>query len=84
MTVHEKMRLSTKLLTESEVLAQLRDEISASTLTETAEKYGIKPSQISDVLYGRANLSARMLSRMRLRMHKFYERVAGSGGTAKG
>lgn len=64
-----------RLLTEAEVLAALSAEIAAASLTEVAERYDIKPSQISDVLYGRANLSSRMLERLKLRMHKFYERL---------
>lgn len=71
-----------RLLTETEVLAALRDEIAASSLVATARRYRLKPQQISDVLYGRANLSPRMVARLSLRMHKFYERLDGPGAAA--
>jgi hypothetical protein len=64
------------LETEQQVLDALQKEIDSSSLTATAAKYELKPSQISDVLAGRAGLSKRMTERMRLKLHKLYERLA--------
>lgn len=64
------------LETEQQVLDALQKEIDSSSLTATAAKYDLKPSQLSDVLAGRANLSRRMTERMRLKLHKLYERLA--------
>lgn len=64
-----------RLLTEVEVLGALRTEIAQTSLSAVAKRYGLQSSQISDVLYGRANLSQRMIGKLRLKLHKFYERV---------
>lgn len=63
------------LETEQQVLDALQKEIDSSSLTATAAKYDLKPSQLSDVLAGRANLSKRMTERMRLKLYKLYERL---------
>ena len=63
------------LETEQQVLDALQKEIDSSSLTATAAKYDLKPSQISDVLAGRAGLSKRMTERMKLKLHKLYERL---------
>lgn len=65
-----------QLMTKPQVIAKLRAEIEASSLTLVAQVYDISVSQLSDALRGRANLSKKMLAKMRLRMYEFY-------GTAK-
>ena len=65
-----------KLLTEKQLLMEIRDEVAASSLTEVSKKYNLQVSQVSDILKGRANLSKRVVQRLSLRLHKFYERVA--------
>jgi hypothetical protein len=63
------------LLTEAEVLANLRQEITNATLKDVAAKYHISAQQLSDILYGRANLSKRALGLLRYRQWRFYEKV---------
>lgn len=70
-----------KLLTKSQVISRIRSEIADSSLTTTAAKYDLKPSQISDAIYGRANLSKKMLAKLALRMHEFYEVLGMNGGS---
>ena len=63
------------LLTEDQVLTRLRTEIDAESLTAVAARYGIKVSQLSDIMYGRANLSKRVTERLRYRLVKLYEKL---------
>lgn len=63
------------LLTESQVLTQLREEITSESLTIVADRYGIKVQQLSDIMYGRANLSKRVVERLSYKLVKLYERV---------
>ena len=65
-----------KLLTEKQLLLELRAEVEATSLTEVSKRYGLQVSQVSDILKGRANLSKRVVARLALRLHKFYERVS--------
>lgn len=67
------------LLTEEQVLARLRDEIEAESLTQVAQRYGIRVQQLSDIMYGRANLSKRVTERLRLRLVKLYEKIHEEG-----
>ena len=68
-----------KLLTEKQLLMEIRDEVAASSLTEVSKKYNLQVSQVSDILKGRANLSKRVVQRLSLRLHKFYERITPGG-----
>jgi plasmid maintenance system antidote protein VapI len=65
-----------RLLTEKQLLAELSDEVAASSLTAVSRKYNLQVSQVSDILRGKANLSKRVVTRLSLRLHKFYERVS--------
>lgn len=65
---------SVRLLTRSQVIAMLQHEVKQGSLTETAKKYEISPQQLSDIIKGRAGLSKRVLDKLRLRAHEFYER----------
>jgi plasmid maintenance system antidote protein VapI len=64
-----------KLLTEKQLLQELRAEVEQTSLTEVSKRYGLQVSQVSDILKGRANLSKRVVARLSLRLHKFYERI---------
>ena len=68
-------RPSSTLATRDEVLAWLRAQIADSSLTEVALRYDLSPSQISDVVNGRANLSKRMLARLRWELVTFYRKL---------
>lgn len=70
-----KPSIPRNLLTEQQVLETLQKEVDSSSLTETAKKYDLPLSQVSDALAGRANLSKRMVERLRLKLWKLYERV---------
>jgi hypothetical protein len=69
-----------RLLTAEEVVAELTKEIEAESLTEVARKYGIAAQQLSDIRHGRAQLSGKALTKLRLRMHKFFERLQDGKG----
>lgn len=64
-----------RLLTEKQLLAELGAEVEASSLTAVSRKYNLQVSQVSDILRGKANLSKRVVTRLALKLHKFYERV---------
>ena len=70
-------RPSPTLATRDEVLAWLSAQIADSSLTEVALRYDLSPSQISDVVNGRANLSKRMLGKLSWEMVAFYRRLGG-------
>ena len=55
------------------MISRLRQMVEASSLTEISATYGLSPQQLSDVLYGRANLSPKMLTKLNAKMWKFYE-----------
>lgn len=65
-----------QLMTKVEVIARLRKEVDSQSLTRVAEGYQIKPQQLSDILYGRANLSKKVLAKINLRMWEFYQKVS--------
>lgn len=71
-----KSSIPRNLLTEQQVLDALQKEVESTSLTETARKYDLQASQVSDVLSGRANLSKRMVERLSLEMIKFYRKVS--------
>jgi putative SOS response-associated peptidase YedK len=77
------IRPSPTLATRDEVLAWLRAQIADSSLTEVALRYDLSPSQISDVVNGRANLSRRMLGRLRWKLIEFYQKLDGKPGGGK-
>src|SRR5271168_3706037 len=62
-----------QLLTKQQMVARIKDEIVENSLTATANKYDLKPSQMSDVIYGRANLSKKMLAKLGAKMFEFYQ-----------
>ena len=66
-----------RLLTRDQVLAALRAERGLHGLTATAEKYGLKASQVCDVLSipPRARLSKRMAERLRFQLIEMYARI---------
>jgi hypothetical protein len=63
-------------MTKPQVIAKLKQEVASRSLTEVAVSYKIKPQQLSDILYGRANLSKKVLAKIKMKMHEFYERLA--------
>ena len=69
------------LLSEDQVLARLRSEIGAESLTVVAARYQIKVQQLSDIMYGRANLSRRVTERLKLRLVKLYEKLHDGEGS---
>lgn len=66
-----------RLLTRDQVLAALRQERGMLGLTATAEKYGLKPSQVCDVLAipPRANLSKKMAEALSFQLVEMYRKV---------
>ena len=64
------------LLTREQVISKLREERGMAGLTATAVKYGLKVSQVCDVLSfpARKKLSKRMLERLNYLLHEFYEK----------
>lgn len=68
-----------QLLTKSQMVSRIKSEIDQTSLTATATKYDLKPSQLSDVVYGRANLSKKMLAKLNVRMFEFYELIGMNG-----
>lgn len=63
-----------RLLTEPQVIEALTAEIAASSLTEVARKYSLQASQVNDIVKGRAGLSRRVVERLRLKLHRLYEK----------
>lgn len=74
-----KPALPPRLLTRDEVIQELVREIDADTLTVVSKRYDVSPSQLSDIRYGRANLSKRVLKQLRIRIHTYYEKVEKGG-----
>jgi hypothetical protein len=72
----------TTLLTKPQMIERIKDEIVETSLTATAQRYNLKPSQLSDVIYGRANLSKKMLAKLNVRMFEFYQ-LMGLNGKVK-
>lgn len=66
-----------KLLTRAEVLKLLREERGMLGLTATAEKYGLKASQVCDCLAipPRANLSKKMAEALSYQLVEMYRKV---------
>lgn len=64
-----------QLLTKPQIIQKLKSEIALTSLTDTAEKYHIKPQQLSDIMYGRANLSKKALAKLKWKLWEFYEKV---------
>lgn len=52
------------LLTRDQVVAELVREIEAESLTAVSMRTGIKMQQLSDIRYGRARLSARVVEKL--------------------
>ena len=63
------------LLTRAEVIQKLREERGLNGLTKTAEKYDISPQQIADILAGRAAMSKRVYTRLKYKLHEYFERL---------
>ena len=65
------------LLTREQVVEALRYERGMEGLTKTAAKYGLRVSQICDVLSipPRAKLSKRMALRLRYQLFEMYSRI---------
>lgn len=70
--------LPSTLMTEEQVVAAIKREISLTSLTAAAQKYSITRQQLSDIVYGRATLSKRVLGKLQLKLWPLYERMAGS------
>lgn len=67
-----------RLLTREQVLSALRQEVQSGGqggLTATAHRYGLSAQQLNDILVGRSNLSKRVVAKLRLRLHQFYEKL---------
>lgn len=67
-----------RLLTRQQVISALREERQQSGLVVTAEKYGIKPSQLADIiaLPPRARLSRRVWESANYVMYELFEKKA--------
>lgn len=66
-----------RLLTRQQVLDALKQEVAATSLTETARKYQLAPQQLSDCMRGRASLSKRVLKHIRYELIEFFRKQAG-------
>lgn len=60
------------------MIQKLRQMVEADSLTTTATTYKLRPQQLSDVLYGRANLSKKMLAKLNFKMFRFYQQIGNS------
>lgn len=64
-----------RLLTRAQVIERIKLDMAKSSLTEVAARHEISPQQLSDLCYGRANLSKKMLAKLSYRLWEFYEKV---------
>lgn len=64
-----------RLLTRDEVIAELTREIEQASLTEVAARYKITAQQLSDIRYGRANLSKKALAKLRYEMVCYFRKI---------
>lgn len=72
-----KATAAPRLYSKAEILAALKAEKDAIGLAAMSVKHGIAPQQISDVLYGRANLSKLMIKKLKLTLFEFYAKSEG-------
>jgi len=65
-----------RLLTREQVVSALRAERERDGLTATARRYGLQVQQLCDLLADppRTKLSSRMVEKLALIVHTFYER----------
>ena len=66
-----------RLLTRLQVICALREERGMRGLAATAERYGLSPQQVADVLSypPRTKLSRRMWTALGYKLHEFFEKV---------
>lgn len=71
----EQMPSVAKLLTRAQVIEQLKVKIAKSRLSVVAAEHELSPQQLSDIIYGRANLSTKAINKLSYKLWEFYEKI---------